>query len=363
MSDVIVVGGGVIGLMAAWRLAQTGLSVELFEKGKPGVESSSAALGVLSPHATSERPSDFLKLAQASLALYPALAAELREQSGVDVELRDEGMLHVALDDGELEALDEQYHVEQATGVPVKLLSAREARELEPAFGARVRGALHYTATLQVDNVRLCNALALAATHARVKIHAGQMVTRVIRDGHHVSGVQVGSERQHAQWVVIAAGCWSGAIEGISLPVRPAKGQAISLEAPFVISHILDSAAGYIVPRRDGRLLVGATVEDVGFDKRVTVEAVQELLAGVMRVIPALKDANISNLWAGLRPCSADGLPLLGPISDCEGLIAATGHFRNGILLAPITAQLVTAWVAGKQPSVDVQTFSPDRFE
>lgn len=360
-SDVIVIGGGVIGLLSAWRLAQAGLAVELFEKSKVGAESSWAALGVLTPHA-----GPLLKLAQASLALYPSVASALREQSNIDIELRDEGMLYVALSHDEVESLQARALRDQAAGVPVQSLTAREARELEPALSERVCGALYYTATRQVNNVQLFKALAIATTRAGAKIHEGKAVTRLRRDGYGITGVQVDAETHNAAWVVIAAGSWSGEIEGINVPVRPVKGEALAVDAasiaPLTISHVIDSQYGYVVPRADGRLLIGATVEDVGFDKRVNDEAAQALLAGARRVVPALQNADVRESWAGLRPCSADGLPIIGPVAQCAGLIVATGHFRNGILLAPITAQLVTEWISDQKPTLDMQLFSPDRF-
>jgi len=362
MPDVVVIGGGVIGLLSAWRLAQAGLSVELFEKGRPGAESSAAAIGVLFPTATPQSPPEYLKLTQASLALFPALAEELRAISNVDIELRDEGLIMTALDEADEKTLEEELRIQRAASVPVRVLTARGTRDLEPALGDPVRGGLYFPMALQVDNVRLCSGLALSAARAGAKIRAGQMVTRVIHEGGRVHGVEVDHEQHSARWVVMAAGSWSGTVEGVSLPVRPAKGQALALEAPLVISHILDSPSGYLVPRLDGRLLVGATVEETGFDRRVTAEAVRELLSSAIRLMPALKEATVRECWAGLRPRSLDDLPVLGPVAGCEGLIAATGHFRNGILLAPITAQLVAGWVLGRPPEVDVERFSPNRF-
>jgi glycine oxidase len=241
-------------------------------------------------------------------------------------------------------------------------LTAPEARRLEPALGPQIRGALHFSAARQVDNVRLCAALTLAAGQAGATIHRGQAVAGLVRPGERVTGARAGNQVYHAPWVVLAAGSWSGLLEGLSLPVRPAKGQALALEAPFVISCVLHHAAGYIAPRRDGRLLVGATVEEAGFDQRSTVEGIHYLLDWVIHFIPALKEAAIRQTWAGLRPRAADDLPILGPMAGYEGLIVATGHFRNGILLAPITAQLVAGWVAGRTPELDVAPFSPDRF-
>jgi glycine oxidase len=363
-SDVIIIGGGVIGLASAWRLAQAGLGVRLFEKGRPGAEASSAALGVLLAEGSSGSrvENTWAALTQASLELYPAVAAQLHDQTGVDVELRDEGVLDIALDSSELAALQEELAFQQAAGIPVTFLTSQEVRQLEPALGPQVRGGLHFSAARQVDNVRLCTALTLAARQAGVAFHSGEAVTGLIRQKDRVAGVRAGAQAYSADRVVVAAGSWSGMIEGLSLPVRPAKGQALALEAPFVISHVLQSSTGYIAPRRDGRLLIGATVEEAGFDKRSTAEGVRQLLDQAIHFLPALKGATLRQTWAGLRPRAGDDLPILGPMAGYEGLIIATGHFRKGILLAPITAQLVVAWVTGIIPALDVAPFSPDRF-
>ncbi len=363
MTDVLVIGGGVIGLLAAWRLAQAGLSVELFERGQPGGESSAAALGLLSPQADPDSPPELLQLSLASLRLFPALKDELQDVSGVDIELRDGGMLATAADEEEAEALADELRVQQAAGGPVSLLSGLEARDMELALWEGVRAALHFTAARLVDNVRLCNALMLATARAGVRIRAGEMVTHLLSAGGRVQGVRAGEDEVGAPWVVLAAGCWSGSIEGLSMPVRPAKGQAVALEAPLVVSRALHDSACLVVPRRDGRLLVGATVEEACFDKRSTASAVQELLSAAIRFLPALKEATVLSSWAGLRPRSADDLPILGPIPGREGLIAATGHFRNGILLAPITAEMVRDWVMSVRPRWQVAPFSPGRFD
>ena len=362
--DVIVVGGGVIGLLSAWRMAQAGLAVTLYERGKPGAESSAAALGVLSVEAAEHRPAEYVQFQRASLALYPALADELRAYTGIDVELRTEGMIYTAYDEAEAALLEPLLAEQQAAGVAVTRLTEQEARTLEPALSEQLRAALFFKATAQVDNVRLCTALALAAARAGVQIHVGQPVTRVLREGGRVSGVQVGQFIHRAAKVVIAAGSWSGSIEGLALPVRPVKGQALSLEAPVIIFHIIHHAGGYVTPRRDGRLLLGATVEEAGFDKRSTAGAAHGLLSEAIRAVPALSRAAIRETWAGLRPAAADEMPVLGPVPGAQGLIVATGHFRNGILLAPVTAKLVSDWACGHKPElgIDLRRFSPERF-
>ena len=365
-TDVIIVGGGVIGLLSALRLKQAGLSVEVFEKSDPGTESSWAGLGVLSPEAAHGRPVEYIRLTQASLALYPALAEELQAASNIDVDLRREGLFNLALDDADLEELHSNAELQARDAVPVSWLTAVEARALEPQLTTDVRGALHFTQSAQVDNLRLNSALIIALGHAGIPVHAWRTVSHITSNHGRISGVRAGDAEYPARWVVVAAGAWSGALAGPAIPVGPAKGQAAMLDtsaiAGFRVDHIIDSRLGYVVPRRNGRHLIGATVEDKGFDKSVDDEVIGKLMADASGMVPALREARVRETWAGLRPRSSDDQPVLGPVPGCDGLIAATGHFRNGILLAPITAQLVTEWITGHEPSLDVARFSPGRF-
>jgi glycine oxidase len=318
-------------------------------------------LGVLSPEAGEYTP-EWLALARAGLRLFPALAEELLDLTGLDVELREDGLLYAALSEAEWRELRAEESIQTAAGVPTTLLSADDARRREPALhqALDLHGALHFTAAKQVDNVRLCSALALACAQAGVNVHPGCEVTHWVREGERVSGVWANGEKYLAAHIVVANGSWAQALTG--LPVSPAKGQALALAAPFTLKHILDIAGVYMVPRRDGRWLVGATVEDAGFDKRPTAEGLRDLLARAIRFLPALKEATVLSHWAGLRPRSPDDLPVLGPLPHQDQVLVATGHFRNGILLAPITAQLVAEWVNGQPFSVEVQAFAPSRF-
>jgi glycine oxidase len=362
-SDVAIIGGGVIGLLSAYRLAQAGFSATLFERGQPGQQASSAALGVLNPKAAEGVPAAYTALEWASLQLFSALADELFDAVGVDVGLHSGGVLHTALDEEQVAALDAAHDLQQQFGIPVKRLSVDRAREMEPALATETRSALRFTAAQNIDNVRLCAALAKAATQAGAHLQTGQPVMGIAREGDRVTGVQL-LDRVHAcDAIVVAAGSWSGDLTGLRVPVRPIKGQALTVDADLVLRQVLQCGSEYIVPRRDGGLMVGATVADVGFDQRVTVEAVQRLLANVVRGVPALRDAAIRTMWAGLRPAAVDNMPILGPVSACAGLYMATGHFRNGILLSPITAQLLTEWLTGNEPDLDLAPFTPDRFE
>ncbi|MEZ4710018.1 MAG: glycine oxidase ThiO [Caldilineaceae bacterium] len=361
-SEIAVIGGGVIGLICAWRLAQRGHSVTLFERGEPGQEASRAALGVLNPSTTGQTPFPYIHLSRASLALFPALVDELKDEVGMEVGLRDEGVLLVALDDDEAAALEEEMSHHRAAGIPVEYVSAATLRQMEPMVSPQARGAMHFTSAMRVDNIRLCHALALAAQKVGVNIVTGALVNGInVADGR-VNGVQVGGRVHGAEKVIVAAGSWSSTIAGIDAPVRPIKGQGLLLKPNFAVAHVLESFAGYVTPGRDGHLLIGATVEDIGYDQRVTAAAMQKLLTDAIRLVPALENAALVRTWAGLRPCSADTLPVLGPVQGKEGLYMATAHFRNGILLAPITAQLIGDWVEGKAPQLDVAPFAADRF-
>ncbi|MEM7029317.1 MAG: FAD-dependent oxidoreductase, partial [Chloroflexota bacterium] len=194
------------------------------------------------------------------------------------------------------------------------------------------------------------------------QICCGQRVTGVAYENDQIKGVTVNGQIHPADKVILAAGSWSGQIEGLKIPVRPMKGQALAVEAPFVLTHTIHNEAGIIAPRRDGRILIGATVEDAGFDKRSTVEGVYGLLSSAMQFFPALKDATILETWAGLRPRAIDDWPVLGPVAGYNGLYISTGHFRNGILLAPATTQLIVDWVFEQTSTINVVCLSPNRF-
>ena len=361
-SEITIIGGGVVGLSCAWRLAQAGHVVTLFERGEPGQESSRAALGVLNPSTSGQTPFPYIHLSQASLALFPALVEELKQEIGMEVGLREEGVLLVALDDTEAAKLEEEMTHHRDAGIPVEYVSAATLRQIEPSVSAQARGAIYFTSAMRVDNIRLCHALALAAQKAGVNMVTGALVNGVNVENGRVTGVQVSGRVQRAQKVIVAAGYWSGTIAGVAAAVRPIKGQGLLLKPDFAVSHVLESFAGYVTPGRDGHLLIGATVEDIGYDQRVTAAAMQQLLSDAMRLVPKLQNAALVHTWAGLRPRSADGLPILGPVRGKEGLFMATAHYRNGILLAPITAQLIGDWVVGRSPQLDVTPFAADRF-
>ena len=261
-------------------------------------------------------------------------------------------------------------------GLKAEPLSAEDARELEPALGDDLAAAVLRPDEASVDNRELTRAALIAAERAGAQIFSGGIVQSICRDdrndgnsrGEHQQqrchGLLVDGKKIAARWTVISAGCYSATIEGAEAfaPVRPAKGQMLSLRAPNLkINRVLWSEQVYLVPRNDGRILAGATVEYVGFEKGVTGGAIHKILAGALELAPGLANAQIAETWAGLRPDSPDHLPIIGP-TDIEGLLMATGHFRSGILLAPITARLIREWITTQNVSVDWERFSPMRF-
>lgn len=342
---VVVIGGGVIGCASAWRLARAGARVLLLERDRPGMHASVAAAGMLSPLKEADEPGPFLELGLRSLDRYPGFASDLEAASGVDVGYRKDGRLDVALDEAQAERLRRQQAMQERAGYDSSLLDPGEIRDLEPSIAEEAVLALLTEHDHQVDNERLMRALWIAAAAAGVEVRTG-VAARAVECR---SGRAVGVELQDgdlvpADWAIVAAGPWSGELRlPRRLPVRPVRGQIVVLRAvPPLVRRTTWGPGGYLVPRSDGRLIVGATMEDSGFHTEVTAGAVQTLLAAAAQVVPAVEGAAIHGFQVGLRPGAPDGLPVIGPDPDVQGLIYATGHLRNGILLAPETAELVT---------------------
>ncbi len=364
-ADILVVGGGVIGCSIAYELAKASFAVTLVERGTPGCEASSAGAGMLAPQAESSAPSPRLGLGLASKALYAELALELRERTGLDVEYETSGNLHCFLDEGDESVGRAACAWQREAGLKAELLSRADALALEPDLSAEVRGALFFPEDHWVNNPRLVTALATGAAQGRARFVTGE-VTALLRAGDRVTGAQVGEDQIRAGAVVLAAGAWSGqlaATAGLRLPVGPVRGQIVCLEGiPRRHRHLLHIKDHYLVPRVNGEILIGASVEWAGFAKQVTVEYVRSALDAAMRLAPALGRLPIKATWAGFRPWAPDELPIIGPWPGLEGLVVATGHFRNGILLAPITARLVRELLVERAPSMDLTPFLPGRL-
>jgi glycine oxidase len=365
-ADVAVVGGGVIGCAVAYYAARAGARVIVLERDGLGAEASSAAAGMLAPLAEDARPGPFLDLALASLARYSPLADDLRAITGLDVELQTAGLLRLALDDAAAARYQANLGWQAALGLPVRWLDAAATRALEPLVPSDVRGAVLSAAEHQVNPSRLVEALARAAMAHGAELRQGAPVQGLARAGARVVGVRLAGETLAAGHVVLATGAWSAAGGdwlGTPLPVAPVKGQMIAIRPVGALPrHTLYGHQGYLVPKADGTVHVGATVEQAAFDRRVTAAGVGSLLALLPALAPALADGAFVRAWAGLRPGTPDHLPLLGAVPGLEGISLATGHYRNGILLAPITGELVAQAALGRVPSLSLAPFEVARF-
>ncbi|HUP19299.1 MAG TPA: glycine oxidase ThiO [Gemmatimonadota bacterium] len=375
--DALVIGGGLIGCSIARALAADGRTVVVLERNRePGAEASRAAAGLLVPQteramgrlgAGSAAAEDaMLALLLESQRRFPAFARDLEEVSGRSVHYRGEGSLVAALSAEEAAALAAFARRQADRGLPAEWIEGSAARRLEPALGPAVRAALLVPGDHQVDNVELTLAAVEAAKCAGVEIRTSAAVAGIVaRDGR-AAGVRLeDGTRLDAALVLLAAGAWSGGLEGLprELPVRPVKGQMIAVvpPPPASIRRIVSVPGAYCVPRDDGRVLVGATVEEAGFDTAVDEVAARRLVAAAARALPGFAAAPVVAHWAGLRPGTPDGLPILGEDPDLPGLVYATGHYRNGILLAPVTAAIVGAIGRGDEPPVAIEPFSPAR--
>ncbi len=365
---VVVIGAGVMGCATAWRLAQFGVRVTVLERALPGAEASSAAAGILGAQTENDAPGPLLELCLASRALWPQFADELRVASGVDVHLLQLGLLELCTTPEEIALRHQRAQWMTARGLRAQWLDADAARALEPALGPAVLGALLLPDDGQVEPPLLARALALAAGRAGAEVLTGQTVQRVaVADGR-VNGVQTDQAWLAADAVVIAAGAWTDLVPDLvprRTAIRPLHGQLLLLHTGERLLHATLAGRhsggrhGYIVPRADGRVLVGATTEAIGFDKRVTAGAMAWLLSLALEFVPQLADARVVDQWSGLRPQSADGLPLLGPHRAVEGLIFASGHHRNGILLTPVTAEVTVNAVLGLRQRLELTAFLP----
>ncbi len=359
MTDVLVVGGGIHGCAVARELARRGREVVVLEKSVPGAEASSAAGGILGPNLEAgEAPPEFLAFAGYSMALYGDWVAALEEESGVRVGFDRCGGLLACFDPAALDGLKEHAAAVAAMGIPATWRSGESLREEFGGLG-EVLGGVWFPNEAQIEPRPLMRALSIAARRAGVTF----VTDTVQRVG--TGGVDCAGGSHAAPHVVVAAGAWSTTLPGVGLPpaaVRPARGQMLELrlvEPPC--RPVVFSERGYVVPRRDGRVLCGSTLEFTGFRKAVTAGGVREILDLGMEIVPALRDAELTDRWSGFRPYTDDHLPILGP-GAADGLWLSTGHYRNGILLAPGSAVALADLICGDEPAVDLGPFSAERF-
>ena len=342
-SDVLVIGGGIIGLAIADALAEEGREVTVVERGRVGRGATWAAGGMLSPLAEAEEPGPFLELARRSMELYPAWVAAIEDATGRDVGLHRDGKTLVAFDESEVEALRARYAWQSAAGHPVRWLDSEEVRALEPGVAAEVGAGLHLPEDGRVDPRRLVEALAAVARAKGAALREETPVEALLTSGDRVVGVRTPAGPLHAGIVVLAAGAWAPGLAGS--PPNPVKGQMLEL-APEgrPVRAVVSAPGAYLIPRSTPagpRVVVGATMEDAGFDESTDPATLDALHAAAGRAVPALADAPRSDAWAGLRPGSPDGMPTLDFDPDRTGLLHAHGHHRNGVLLAPVTAERV----------------------
>ncbi len=362
--DVAIAGGGLIGGSIALELERAGLRVGLFDKQEPGKEASWASAGILSPAPESPAMIALVPIGKASMALYAEFVAMVEELSSRSVGYRAKGTLEVLTSRHAREELSTIIALHHGLGLRAEPISAADARELEPSLREDVEAAVLRPAEASVDNRLLTQAILAGAKKTGVEIFAGNGVESILREGDKCAGFIAGGEKISAGHTVIAAGCFSAQIQGAEdyAPVRPAKGQMVSLTCPDAkIERVLWGDEIYLVPRNDGRTLAGATVEYAGFDRTLTAGGLKKLLSAAIDLVPAFEHARVEETWAGLRPDSPDHLPILGP-TDLQGLVIATGHFRSGVLLTPITAKVVREWITLGNAGTEWDRFSPLRF-
>jgi glycine oxidase len=350
--DVIIIGGGIIGLSLAIALRKRGATVLVVERGEPGREASHAAGGML-VDCSLETPSALQTLATASARMYPEFAQELQFESGMHVDLRDHGTI----------VFPPPEHLHERPGFTLASLLPVPLAELEPALAEPNRPGF-YLKERSVDPKALSTAAWKAAKHHGVDFSSGDEVTEVSLVEGHALGVSTSKTAFQAAKIVNCAGAWSGQIGPHAFPTRPVKGQMLCLLMPqrTLLRHVIRSPKVYLIPRSDGRVLVGATVEEAGFDKRTDLATIQGFHRAAVDLVPELRNGKILEDWAGLRPGTPDALPILGA-TPTPGYYVATGHFRDGILLAPITAEVMAAVIEGHAPEYDLTPFSPARFD
>ena len=369
--DVVVVGAGIVGCSVAYHLARAGLKVALLDKGGVAGEASQAAAGMLAP--LGEEPPDqahpLQQLAMAALSYYDGLDEQLQQETGIDIGLVKFPTLRPAFDEQGRARLQAILTQQQQFLPGLQWLEASRAREVEPLLPEAVQGALLSTYERNVQPAQLTLAYARGAVSRGATIVEGCPVGRLILQGQRVVGVETAQGSLHAEDVVLAAGAWATQWHASrqAPPIFPVKGQMMALQAlpGLQLRHtVYATGVGGIVPKADGTIYVGATVEQVGFDKSVTAEGIATLLTAFARLTPALSKARVIRTWAGLRPASADGFPLIGPCRSVQGLWIAGGHFRDGILLGPLTGHIVAELIQ-KHPmpfDLNLRAFDPDRF-
>ena len=366
--DVLIVGGGTIGLAIGFELVRRGMPVTMFEKDAAGRGTSYQAAGMLAPDAEIEfEELELYEFNRESLRRWPDFAKRVEKAGGQSVDYRDEGTLIVADDRDAAEALERLYNFQREQGLNVEWLTGEEAREIEPFLAPRLSAAVFAPSDHQVDNRRLVDALRAAFEAEGGTLHDHTPVEAVVPDADAPAVRTEDGQCIAGEQVVVAAGVWSRELDGLepdaTPPVRPVKGQMIQLrrKRPFDLQHVVRGPEAYLAPKSDGRIVVGATSEEMGFDTAVTAGGLYDLLEGGWEVVPGIRDLPVDETWAGLRPATRDHAPLLGT-TPAPGVLMATGHYRHGILLTPVTAEEMARLICTGETSDWFQPFSPHRF-
>jgi glycine oxidase len=370
IANILIIGGGVIGLSLARELNKKGVKkITILERGKAGQESSFAAAGILAPQAEAEKADIFFQFCNDSKNLYLNFAEQLLAETAVDIELDRNGTLYLAFTETDVAEIRCRFEWQKKAGLAIEHLNANEARKAEPFVSPDVREALFFPHDWQVENRKLLAALQKYAKLNDIEIIENAEVKSLLIENDKVTGAETAEGKKFAETVVLATGAWTSLIESgedalSRLNVKPIRGQILSFRtAKRLFSKVVYSPRGYLVPRVDGRILIGATVEDAGFDKNITLSGTKFLLETASEISPSLAGLDISDNWAGLRPFAADGLPILGTFPEIENLHIATAHYRNGILLAPLTAKILADKIGENLDSKYFEVFSPRRFQ
>jgi glycine oxidase len=363
--DIAIAGGGIIGSAIAFERAQAGKRVVLFDRQQPGLEASWAAAGMLAPGAETPDSVMVAPLGKASLDLYPQFVDSVEDASGLDVQFEQKPGLQIFFGDAAYAERAEFVRVQRGLGLPAEEISVEEALRAVPALSLEARAVAWLEREARVDNRRLLEAVFAAAVKCGVELRAGQAATGLLLRGGKCLGLTTPAGENHAGQVVIAAGSFCAQLEDFRkyAPTSPVRGQMAALRSSTTeLRNVLRSHRGYIVPRQDGRLICGSTAERVGFEKRVTADGLQKILTSAVELVPALADASVVESWSGLRPDTPDHLPSIGP-TDVPGLFIAAGHYRNGILLTPITVHMMRNYLeTGVTKVAGAENYSPMRF-
>jgi glycine oxidase len=368
-SDVIVIGGGLIGCAIAAQLANSGLKVRLFERGELMKEASWAAAGMLAPQSELTSITPLFLLCQKSLAIYPEFVAKLYKQTKLDACYRTEGSLQLAFDQTSAQELEKKLSWQIPVGLKLKKLTANEIKEFIPNISSKVLTGYYLPDEHQVDNRKLIEGIVKQAQIAGVEFCLGSQVTEIIIEQNKAVGIIANGEHYFANKIINAAGSWSSLLSMSNFPkyilpeIKPVRGQMLAVKtSPKILNYTLHCSHIYLVPRFDGTIIIGSTTEHVGYDKSVTINGLESLSKEAKTIIPELANAGLVSAWAGLRPASTDLLPVLGEHNQLPGFIFATGHYRNGILLAPITVDLISKLVITGKADELLLPFSPNRF-